>query len=494
MSHSSEESTGRGCAAFINLILSAIILLVLAVFLLPDFIQLPDWFSNYVDVTKVEKRKVWGKAYTFPLNDPRPRYVLFLNTRPERKKITKIIKEKNPEKFYEILLTCKKIGKAEVLWEKKLGHFYPNGFPEVTLLLDSSSIYAAFQKDIWAYTPETGKEKWHIQLNEALPEGCTHCVQLDQKQKVMLLQTHSNRLKGIDLITGMPLWEKNFPATISQELLNLQPELRNSGIILFSMNSGNAENQWIYINTLSGKEVQSVALPQNLKYTILHQEQLYLLFTQKNQDFIEKIQLPEGKSLWKVPLTRETILKPAQITLEDFYESNGHFYKIGQDPNGRYDRVIKIENNTGKSQMLYETRDYELKFLHEDARRLYIQAWNKSKNSHMELWCIEKDSGKILWTFLLDASLDFLSMDQNLDLQLHTERRMLYCIQGLKLPRRLQVSVLDVTQGTLLRQQEYQVEDAPWTGVQWLEGKAYLTIGDLYLLDFEELILSTEWP
>ena len=81
----SEDSSNTGCAALINLVVSVIILLILVGFLLPGYFDLPDWFSNFIDLSRIEKPVAWGNVNSFPQTPQNSKYVYLLNTSPEKK-------------------------------------------------------------------------------------------------------------------------------------------------------------------------------------------------------------------------------------------------------------------------------------------------------------------------------------------------------------------------------------------------------------------------
>ena len=493
----SEETSSRGCAALINLVISAVILLILIAVLLPGYFTLPDWFGDFIDLSSVEKPTAWGDINLYPKDGPKADYVYLLNTAPELKRITQNTKNEDQSQqvqSYKVLLSCKRIITNEFVWQQELGKIYPNVFPQVKLLYDDAKAYTLFKKEIKAFSLVSGEEQWHLELNESIPTDCASCIKLDAKQSFMLLKLNSGVVKGIDLNTGMQVWEQAFSAQHQADFQGLLQNTQNTAYLVSNLSSDNPETQLNYFNTLNAQTQLKLSFPFSIQYSLLKEENLYLLNQQNGRYFFELYQLTEGKKAWSQKLPPNIILNSSVNRENRFFEGKKAIYLISHNPSGRTHQVIELTYNQPKPRTLLQSSDYELKILSEGYDQLYVQAWHKSRNTQMELWSVSKEDGKINWTFDLNASINFLKVPQSLDLYLHQYHQKLYCFQSLSLPRRLQVTVLDLKTGKVLQEADYNVNDTPLSGVNSHRNQLFFTIGALYIFDLDELVLTKEWP
>ena len=493
----SEDTSSRGCAALINLVISAIILLILIAVLLPGYFTLPDWFGDFIDLSRVEKPTAWGETNLYPKDGPKAEYVYLLSTVPERKRITQKTENEDQNQQvqkYRVILSCKRINTNEFEWQQNLGEIYPNVFPQVKLIYDDEQVYTFFEKEINAFSLLTGEKQWYLEVNEIIPTDCASCIQLDAKQNFLLLKLNSGVLKGIDSNTGMQVWEQIFPVQNQASFPTLLHNAQNTLYFVPNQNSGNPENQLNYFNTLNAQTQLQLSFPFKIHHTVLKKHKLYLINQQKSRYFFELYQLTDGKKTWSHALPPPIILNSSGNREDKFFEGNSALYTVSRNQSGRTHHILELTYDQSKPRVLLESSDYELKILDEAYNQLYVQAWHKSKNTQMELWSVNKTNGEINWTFQLNSSISFLQVPNSIDLYLHQYHQKIYCFQSLSLPRRLQVTALDLKTGKVIQEADYNVNDTPLSGVNSHRNQLYFTIGALYIFDLDELTLIKEWP
>ena len=309
----------------------------------------------------------------------------------------------------KFLLSCKKANSNEIVWKQKLGRIYPNFFPQVSLRYDDEYVYTFFEKDIRAFALATGEEKWYIQLNKTLPENCEDCIQIDKHLNFLVLKVSPNLLKGIDLKRGVPIWEKNFPATTSGDFSDLLQENQKTAYVVSDLSSGNAGSQLNGLNTKSGETFVQQSFPFEIYHTVLKEDQLFILNQQQGRYFFEKYQLSNGTKTWSRALPSTVFLDVPRVRQNWFYEGRLAFYIVSQNKSLRTQYILKFDYEQGKSKVLLESGDYELKIVDDDIRNLYVQAWHKSQNTLMELWSVNKINGKINWSYRLGCFLKFFT-------------------------------------------------------------------------------------
>ncbi|MEO1655679.1 MAG: PQQ-binding-like beta-propeller repeat protein, partial [Bacteroidota bacterium] len=214
-----EERVSKGCAAFVNLIFSLLVLLVLLVVLLPNTIQMPDWFESFRNITLVEKRKAWGAVHTFTYFPADPvEHLLIFNTRSKTSSLKDALnKENQPKKELQAQLTLKQAGENNILWDKKLNFLDADQVPRSVLLSQKEIVYTISKDRVWALEKASGEELWQTTLPAPLLGQQLQNAAINAGQALMILLIEGPELIALDLSSGRQKWQKKISEDISPQ-------------------------------------------------------------------------------------------------------------------------------------------------------------------------------------------------------------------------------------------------------------------------------------
>ncbi|NJO00443.1 MAG: PQQ-binding-like beta-propeller repeat protein [Bacteroidia bacterium] len=152
---------------------------MLVIFLLPDFIQLPDWTDRFKSIKLVQRWEVLGPV--IPLSDApeqKAYEVLILNARHGNAPLPEIVKNRQVSQKISVLLTYRRIDKPETLWERVLENVSPSQTAHIKMAFDQSIIYLTDNGYLRAINRHTGDEIWYLRLRDRIASDCKNCLRI----------------------------------------------------------------------------------------------------------------------------------------------------------------------------------------------------------------------------------------------------------------------------------------------------------------------------
>ncbi len=493
MSEYSEERAGRGCAIFINLIFSAIVLLVLTTILLPEVIELPKWVQQVRNFTVLEKRKVLQAPVTFTNSpDQVAEYLLVFNL--QRTATANRTATDQPVRSYDVLVTHKKAGVYELDWETKLGATTNQTISRPQTYFDQAHVYILFEKELLALQRSNGRILWRYALKAALGDtnGSSFAINLPARMAYLIDQ--DNTLTAIRLSDGRPAWQKK----LSPRASRLEVYSIGRQIGLLAQDFVKSPQFYLY-DASSGKVAEEIILDTYEAFlpVFYYKGNLFGVDLSAENAVLACRVLPSGTLLWSSPLPRDfvDILESTRRNArsQPFYFQGSDIYAF-RPINQSGGEIIDFNFRDGRSQVIQKQANYRFSPLVQERGILLVQANPPSLNANPEIWAIDQRRGTRLWTYPLSLRNIYDENSQNFNFAIHSRGNRVWLMEKTKEEAELRITSLDLNTGKPLRERTHKTTAQDWTGLQWTRQQVYLSAGDLYAIDLETLGAKVEWP
>lgn len=480
-----EERASKGCAAFVNLIFSLFVLLVLMVVLLPNTISMPDWFESFRNITLVEKRKAWGAVYTFTyLPSDRAEHLLIFNTRTKTSSLKDALNKEKPKKELQAQLTLKLPGASGTVWDKKLSLLDAEQVPRIIILSESEMIYALLQDRVWALDKSTGEESWQASLSASLLAQEARNVAINPGQSLMILLDETQKIVALDLKTGNQAWQQ----ALSSDFLP-QFYLAGNSVVLLQQVENQQKTKLVSFDVLTGQLKNEKLIPTGDVQVLQFRTNLYLLTREQGVNYFQAYRPDKDKELWKkkLPDAFQDIL-PANIT----HYQDGIFFYFLSDKRSDH-QVWKIDNYAGKISPGYQSKQFQLSFLQESDQYLFLRARPENDPGKSQLWAIHKKSNRLEWQYNLEIT-PILDQAGGLNFSMAEMEGQVYLIERPPFGKNLDFTQLDAKTGALVKKKSIDIPEQPWSGVAWTGSTIYCTLGDVIAIELGNFGRGFEWP
>lgn len=499
MSEHEGERVGRGCAVFVNLIVSIIILLVLIVLFLPGLVPLPTWVNNFNAGKYLQTRKVLGPVITFNQEDyQESNQLLVVNRRVGRPPIGKILKERKLLKD-DILRFNFENKETGNIWEKAFDSIPANDYKTNTLVFDESSVYFITQNQIRAISLQTSQEIWQVNLGEAINPNCQDCLQILEGKQILIVLSQDRVLHALQTRNGNKLWEKQL---YDQRSVGQGFSIVDQQIVLLDKESEQADAKSVlaFFDPIQGKRQTDLILPQLSplapKY-IFDQKLYYLSSLDKASSQIHCVSLVQKKEIWKSNLPEGAIIElNYSLGTNSWIEVDYQYVYLCLSV-GEYDQLLRFETSNGNMKTLWNDKNYRFTIRESDRTHLVLQAEGRRGARQPELWFLDKSKpSPDIWQFTLDSkgnSSGNVHQPYPWSTQLKANSELIILIHFPE-RRELQLQILDLKTQSLKRKENFKVRNAEWSGTTWTRDKVLVVVQAVYAINLNTYQMNIEWP
>lgn len=411
-------------------------------------------------------------------------------------------------------------GRRQIRWETAVTDISNNLSYNSTL--DNRYIYLSSGKTVQALSRQDGAEIWRLNISDIVSKQCTGCLR--SQDGVLVALTSDNVLYGIDTDNGRELWQvqlrRDSNRTASDGYLNYALS-DDRVVVLDNSSSGMGSEFSINIYDLQTGALLHELLPECTdedqffsSATLDYYSQIFVDETSSNLYFLfgqningsyclQQWDSESGTAVWQTRLpnsgTINSMLGGGILTdasRSPFFAFTADTLMLPVDYSGQTDGLALFNLANGELQLELTTEGYEVWPVGVSGATAVVWAEKQRGSKQIELWGIETDSGKRIWTHAIEAEYLYEADPFDERWTYHIVDNTLYILQLFAKPdpAKLLVQSINISSGALNYETENSLSDDHWQGITRADDRIYLAFRSLVEIDLATGQEVGSWP